>query len=70
MADRFTSFEAAEEFVSELQGHGLRALVWESDPLSGVWQVSAPDLDFRRDDRIWESGHVAAQHRLAEVVTQ
>lgn len=63
MGDRFTTREAAEEFVAGLQTHGLRAMVWDK-PYNGLWRISAPDLDFTRSDRIWESAEAALAERL------
>lgn len=62
MGDFFTSYDAAEEFVAGLNRVHVRAVV--APPHDGRWRVASPDLDFRREDRVWDSAEAALDARL------
>lgn len=65
MGDFFLTKAEANEFASQLQKRGRRALGphdRESANEDGLYRTISPDLDFTRPDRTWGSVDEAISH--------
>ena len=70
MSDHFKTEAAADDFCSGLQRRFIRAMALPPSDDRGTWQVISPDLDFRREHRVWGSAAEALAVRVGAEIPE